>query len=239
LFEWYFIVYWAIVLFTYAFDFYNRYRKKELQTLQLEKRLIQAQLQTLKMQLHPHFLFNTLNTVSSLVRQEQKGTAISMLSGLSSLLRLSLAQRDRQEVSLQEEIQFIKHYLNLEKERFGEGMQIHYELEATALEVAVPAFLLQPLVENAVYHGLAKKLDARRLEISAKVINEHLQLQIYNDGPPIEDDFDPVYCNGIGLSNTLERLSQYYDGKFEFEIKNCRNGVMINMQLPTQNQDNG
>lgn len=235
LFEWYFIIYCAIVIFTYAYDYYKQYRTKELQTLQLEKRLIQAQLQTLKMQLHPHFLFNTLNTIAAQVRLDRKPTAVTMLSGLSTLLRTSLGQRDRQTVSFEEELDFIRQYLDLEKERFSHRLEVEYAVGAAVRSTSVPAFLLQPIVENAVYHGLSKQLEARRLRIRAEIVGNRLQLSIYNDGPLLPPDFDLTHYRGIGLSNTLERLSQLYGADFSFAISNRPSGVEVALNLPVQN----
>lgn len=234
LFEWYFILYWAIVIFTFAFDYFNKFRDQELQNLQLEKRLIQAQLQTLKMQLHPHFLFNTLNTIVAQVRMDQKVTAVNMLSGLSELLRTTLKHRDRQLVPLEEEMNYIKQYLDLEKERFGDRLQVHFDVGSLALQVAVPFFLLQPIVENAIYHGFAKRLDARHLRIEGKLTEGQLQLSIYNDGPALAENFDPAYYSGIGLSNTIERLSQFYGADFDFSIMNADSGVCVQIILPQQ-----
>lgn len=239
LFEWYFILYWTIVIFTFAFSYYNKYRDQELQTLQLEKRLIMAQLQALKMQLHPHFLFNTLNTIVTQVRTDQKSTAIRMLSGLSDLLRTTLNNSDRQLVGLQEEIQFIKQYLELEKERFGDKLQPELDLDPNSLSWEVPSFLLQPLVENAVYHGMAKRLDARILRIRSAIRSGRLELEIYNDGPALPDNFDPAYYSGIGLSNTIERLSQFYAADFDLSLQNTGSGVSVLLSLPSQKNRHG
>lgn len=230
--EWYLIIYWAIVIFTFAFDYYKKYRNKELQALQLEKRLIQSQLQTLKMQLHPHFLFNTLNTIVAQVRLEQKQTAIKMLSGLAELLRISLNQRNTQIVPLEEEIRFTEKYLELEKERFGGRLEVDIQFDPEMANFPVPALLLQPLVENAIYHGLAKKLEARKLEISGLKAGEHLRLTIRNDGPALPEDFNLSYYTGIGLTNTIERLSQLYGPDHDFSIRNVDSGVQVVILLP-------
>ena len=234
LFEWYFIIYWTIVIFTFAFDYYNKYRDQELENLELEKRLILAQLQALKMQLHPHFLFNTLNTIVSQVRLDQKKTAVNMLLGLSKLLRTILQHSDRQVVPLDEEINYIRQYLDLEKNRFGDRLQLRFELDPASLRLNVPSFLLQPLVENAIYHGLARQLGAHVLRLRTLLAEDRLLIQIYNDGPALPADFDPLYYTGIGLSNTIERLSHFYGDDFDFSIENQMAGVEVNISLPKE-----
>ncbi|PHN03287.1 sensor histidine kinase [Flavilitoribacter nigricans] len=235
LFEWYFIIYWTIVIFTLAFDYFRKFRDQELRSLQLEKQLILAQLQALKMQLQPHFLFNTLNTIVSQVRLDQKETAVRMLSGLSELLRITLKHSQHHLVPLSEEISYVQQYLELEKDRFGDRLDIGFEIEPATRELEIPSFLLQPLVENAVYHGLARQLNARELRIRSRLQEGRLEIEIYNDGPALPTDFDPAYYSGIGLSNTIERLSQFYGDDCTFEIRNSGAGVLVRLRLPQKN----
>lgn len=232
LFDWYFIIYWAVVLTTYAIDYFKKLQQRKIHELQLESKVIQAQLQALKMQLQPHFLFNTLNTVASLVRQDNKKTAIEMLSGLSELLRTTLQQKDQQQISLKEELAFIRKYLELEKKRFNNQIEVDWEVEADTLGAKVPTFMLQPLVENAIYHGLSKRLNARLLKIKAWRKNETLFLDIYNDGPPLPDHFDMSMATGIGLANTVERLYQFFGEKCQLEVRNAFSGVLVSIQFP-------
>ncbi len=232
LFEWYFIIYWAIIILSYAFAFYRSLKSRELEAVQLEAQLVTAQLQALKMQLQPHFLFNTLNTVASLVRQDQKPMAVEMLSDLSSLLRTTLLKKDEQQVSLEEEVAFLKNYLVLEKKRFGERVKIQWDISDDTLAARMPVYLLQPVVENAIYHGLSKQLKAELLLISASKAGETLRLSVYNDGPKLPTDFDLNFTTGIGLSNIIERLSQLYSDQAELSIRNEGNGVRVNITLP-------
>ncbi|GJM34129.1 MAG: hypothetical protein DHS20C18_31300 [Saprospiraceae bacterium] len=232
LFEWYFIIYLSIVLVTYAFDYYQKFRKQELQALHLETQLVQAQLQALKMQLQPHFLFNTLNTIASLVRQERSKMAIEMLSGLSELLRITLSQKDQQQISLESELAFIRRYLELEKKRFGDKIQIEMQVAPEALDASVPNFLLQPIVENAIYHGLSKKISARKLMIKVQKTGEKLLLKVYNDGNGLAPGFDLTFSNGIGLSSTLERLGQQFEDHFQFSLNNHADGVEVMIEIP-------
>ena len=232
LFEWYFIIYWAIIILSYAFAFYQSLKSRELEAVQLEAQLVTAQLQALKMQLQPHFLFNTLNTVASLVRQDQKPMAVEMLSDLSSLLRTTLLKKDQQQLSLEEEIAFLKNYLVLEKKRFGDRVKVEWEIAPETLNAQVPVYLLQPLVENAIYHGLSKQLKAQLLSISATREGEQLQLSVYNDGPKLPPDFDLNFTTGIGLSNIIERLSQLYPDRSALQIQNAGEGVRVSISMP-------
>lgn len=232
LFEWYFIIYWAIIILSYAFAFYHSMKSRELEAVQLEAQLLTAQLQALKMQLQPHFLFNTLNTVASLVRQDQKPMAVEMLSDLSSLLRTTLLKKDEQQLSLAEEVAFLKNYLLLEKKRFGDRVKVKWEIAPDTLAAKIPVYLLQPLVENAIYHGLSKQLKAERLEVHAKKEGNRLLLFVYNDGPRLPDDFDLNFTSGIGLSNIIERLSQLYPESSSLQIANAENGVRVSITLP-------
>lgn len=231
-FEWYFLIYWGIVLAGYAFEYNERLQQNKIEALQLEARLIKAQLQTLKMQLHPHFLFNTLNTISGQIRFDEKKAAISMLAGLSELLRRALQQSDKQMVPLADEIFFVKQYLDIEKIRFKNKLMVDFDIDSRTEQIQVPSFLLQPVVENAIYHGLARKIDAERLTMKARVLHEQLVIEVYNDGPSLAPNFSLNQTTGIGLSSTLERLGQIYLETASFEINNFETGVRVEITLP-------
>lgn len=231
-FEWYFLIYWGIIIGGYAFEYYQQLKQNEIDSLQLESKLVKAQLQALKMQLHPHFLFNTLNTISAQIRFDEKKAAVGMLAGLSDLLRRALQQREKQMLPLKEEVAFIRQYLEIEKIRFKENLDLTIEVSEEAEDILVPSFLLQPLVENAIYHGLTKKLGARKLHLKAKIEAHQLDISIYNDGPALADDFQLDYSPGIGLSSTVERLQQVYGEKHKLEINNHQKGVLALVSLP-------
>ncbi|GAB5527654.1 MAG: histidine kinase [Roseivirga sp.] len=231
-FEWYFLIYWAIIIVGYAFEYYQRVQHQEIDALQLESKLVKAQLQALKMQLHPHFLFNTLNTISAQIRFDEKKAAITMLAGLSDLLRRALQQREKQLLPLSEEISFIKQYLEIEKTRFKHQLEVQLEIAPETEMIEVPGFLLQPIVENAIYHGLTKKIDAQRLEIKTSTVEEQLVIRIHNDGPPLPENFVPGQSSGIGLSSTVERLQQLYGENHKFELTNTEQGVLATLVLP-------
>lgn len=231
-FEWYFLIYWAIIIVGYAFEYYQQVQHKEIDALQLEAKLVKAQLQALKMQLHPHFLFNTLNTISAQIRFDEKKAAITMLAGLSDLLRRALQQREKQLLPLSEEISFIKQYLDIEKTRFKHKLDVRLEIDPDTAPIEVPGFLLQPIVENAIYHGLTKKIGAQKLEIKTHIDNDRLIISIYNDGPLLPLGFVPGQSSGIGLSNTVDRLEQLYGENHKFELTNAEQGVLATLSLP-------
>ena len=231
-FEWYFIIYWGIIIVSYALEYYQQIQQNQIEALQLESRLVKAQLQALKMQLHPHFLFNTLNTISAQIRFDEKKAAISMLAGLSNLLRKALLQRDRQLLPLAEEVAFIKQYLEIEKIRFKQQLELTIEVDPQTEPIEIPSFLLQPLVENAIYHGLTKKIEAKRLEININLKEGFLLIEIYNDGPALPPGFRPGNSSGIGLSSTVDRLNQFYGEKHKLSIENHRSGVLAGLELP-------
>ncbi|MDN5205246.1 histidine kinase [Fulvivirgaceae bacterium BMA10] len=231
-FEWYLIIYWAIIIVGYAFEFYQKYKEREITALQLESKLIKAQLQTLKMQLHPHFLFNTLNTIAALVRYDDKKSAVAMLAGISDLLRMALMQRGQHEVKLEMELDFISKYLEIEKIRFKDKLEIEIDMDPKTSDVIVPNFLLQPIVENAIYHGVSKQIVAKRITIQTTLEQEQLIIKVYNDGPEFPANFDVQKTKGIGLSNTIERLSQLYGDNHEINFNNVGEGVEVVVKLP-------
>ena len=233
-FEWYLLIYWGIIIVGYVFEYYRKNREKEIESLQLEARLVKAQLQALKMQLHPHFLFNTLNTIAAQIRLDEKKSAVTMLAGLSDLLRRALQQREKQFLPLSEEIAFIRQYLEIEKVRFKNNLDLLIDIDPRANDLQVPGFLLQPLVENAIYHGLTKKLGASRLEVKAGVADDLLSIIVYNEGPALPEGFKPEHSTGIGLSSTIERLHQVYIKEDTFDMRNARNGVQVTLKLPIQ-----
>lgn len=232
LFHWDLIIYWAILGIGYAFDYYRQNRDRQVQTVQLESQLVQAQLQALKMQLQPHFLFNTLNTIAGMVRVEEKDAAIAMLAGLSDLLRQALARSDRQEVSLEEEMDFLKRYLEIEAIRFRDQLKLKIEVPEALLQARVPNLLLQPLVENAFHHGLAKKIGAGRLELVVLQTDNQLAFRIFNEGPPLDNMYESD--SGIGLSNTRARLQQRYPNQHKLSLSNVEGGVQVDLEIPLE-----
>ena len=218
------IVYGMIVGVGYAFDYYRRYRERELRATQLEAQLAQAQLQALKMQLHPHFLFNTLNGISGLIRDEKNKAAVSMIAGLSDLLRHTLENAGEQEVPLREELDFLELYLDIQQMRFSDRLEVQMEIAPETLNARVPNLILQPLVENAIRHGVARRVSSGLVAISAKRENGLLQLKVYDDGPGLQEGWRMEESSGIGLTNTRARLHQLYGTEHRFDVRNRKEG---------------
>jgi two-component system, LytTR family, sensor kinase len=219
-----FLVYSAILGVGYAFDYYYKYREREFRAAQLESQLAYAQLETLKMQLHPHFLFNTLHAISSLVRDQKNKAAVSMIAGLSDLLRHALETSGKQEVSLREELEFLELYLDIQQMRFPDRLKIEMRIEPETLDAAVPNLILQPLVENAIRHGIAPRIDGGLVSLQARHENGILEIKVTDDGQGLSQDWRLENSEGIGLANTRARLEQLYGAEHRFEVRNCRSG---------------
>jgi two-component system, LytTR family, sensor kinase len=228
------LVYGAVIGTCYAFDYYRKYREREVLATRLEAQLAQAQLDSLRMQLHPHFLFNTLNGIVGLVRDNKNQAAVSMLVGLSDLLRHTLDHSSRQEVELREEIGFIKLYLTIQEMRFSDRLRVEFDIDPATAKALVPNLILQPLTENALRHGIARTSASGVVGITSAVDNGHLRLMVYDNGAGLPDDWQMKGSAGIGLANTAARLQQLYDDNHQFDIRNRDGGgveVMIVMPL--------
>jgi signal transduction histidine kinase len=213
------IVYGMILGVGYAFSYYRRYRERELRASQLESQLARAQLQALKMQLHPHFLFNTLNGIAGLVRDQNNKAAVSMLAGLSDLLRHTLENAGRQEVPLREELEFLELYLDIQQMRFPDRLNVQMSIATEALDAQVPNLILQPLVENAIRHGISLRASAGTVGVSARRDDNFLEMKVYDDGPGINRQLRTrERGGGIGLSNTRARLEQLYGESYRFDV---------------------
>jgi len=232
------LVYGAVIGICYAIDYYRKYREREVLATQLEAQLAQAQLDSLRMQLHPHFLFNTLNGIVGLVRDNKNQAAVSMLVGLSDLLRHALEHSNEQEVELRDELNFIRLYLNIQQMRFSDRLQIDLNIDPAVTKAMVPNLLLQPLVENAVRHGLGKSAASGRLGISAEPDNGFLKLSVTDNGAGLPDNWQLKSSSGIGLANTAARLQQLYNGNHRLDIRNRKEGgVEVLVVIPLQQID--
>jgi signal transduction histidine kinase len=218
------ITYAAILGVGYAFSYYTRFRERETRASQLEAQLAQAQLQALKMQLHPHFLFNTLNGVAGLVRDNKNREAVNMLAGLSDLLRHTLESAGRQEVALSEELDFLELYLGIQQMRFPDRLRVEMCVAPDTLDALVPNLILQPLVENAVRHGVAPRAASGTVGVRSEREDGLLWLTVYDDGPGLKDSRQAARAGGIGLSNTRARLEQLYGAGHRFGVRNREGG---------------
>jgi len=219
------LIYAATLGTSYAVSFYERYREREVRATQLETQLAQAQLQALKMQLHPHFLFNTLNGIVGLVRDNRNKAAVDMLVGLSDLLRYTLENAGKQEVPLREELDFLELYLDIQKMRFPDRLQVEMRVASDALDALVPNLILQPLVENAIRHGVSLRATTGVVSITAARDDGVLQLTVHDDGPGVRPgNASRSAGDGIGLSNTRARLAQLYGAAHRFTAGNRAGG---------------
>lgn len=225
------LLYWMVLVVSYAVDSYRRFRERELAASQLETQLVQADLQALKMQLQPHFLYNALHTIGSLVRTGDRENAVRVVAGLGGLLRLVLDHAAQQEVPLKQELDFIRSYLEIEQIRFRDRLQVTIHAEPDVLDAKVPHLILQPLVENAIRHGIAPHLFASKVTVAARRANGRLELLVRDDGPGtgVGDTARP----GIGLSNTRARLTRLYGDDFGLAVENAAGGGLeARIELP-------
>ena len=199
-----FPIYWAIMGVAHAFVFYERARERERHAVMLETGLTKAQLQTLQMQLNPHFLFNTLNSIASLIHENPRA-ADKMIGSLSDFLRLTLKTSGRSEVTLREELEYLDHYFTIEQIRFGDRLRVEKQIDPAVLNLLVPVLILQPLVENAIKHGVEKQLSPVLVRITAKFASDFLQLQVADNGRGLKDVANAKLAEGVGLSNTRAR----------------------------------
>lgn len=225
-------VYCVVIGAQYGLRYYEMYRERELRATQLEARLAQSRLQILKMQLHPHFLFNTLNTISELVHKDPEA-AEHMITTLGELLRLSLESVGVQEVPLHQELAFLRKYLDIEQTRFHDRLHVEMSIDPQALDAAVPNMILQPLVENAIRHGIAPLASGGCVSVAAARDNGALHLRISDDGcgPPGGDPGS--LKEGVGLSNTRARLQHLYGQGHTFRLKGAANtGMTVSLTIP-------
>jgi signal transduction histidine kinase len=233
------LTYWALFGVIQGFDYYRKYREREIRASQLEAQLAHAQLDALKMQLHPHFLFNTLNTISVLM-QEDVTVANRLLLRLSDLLRRALNNTDAHEVPLSQELEFLHSYLEIEQTRFQDRLTVRLDIDAEAFGAQVPNLILQPLVENAIRYAVAPRATKSTIEIRAARLNGRIELQVRDDGPGINESHKAGNASGIGLRNTRSRLEKLYGPAHSFDLSTADGGgllVTITIPFHTGNRD--
>lgn len=227
-------IYLLIAVTSYAFSFYRQYRQGQIRTLQLEAQLSQAQLHALKMQLHPHFLFNTLHSISALLNKNPQ-SARKMITRLGDFLRLTLENSGAQEVTLQKEIEFLSCYLEIERIRFQDRLETRIDIDEETLDAKVPNLILQPIVENAIRHGIAPRSTPGLIEIEAKQQGTKLRIQVRDNGPGISEHrtSENVFTKGLGLTNTGTRLEQLYGMAHLFDLRNNpEGGLVVTLEIP-------
>ena len=211
------VIYWVIVIGHQGWHYYQRSRERELQASALATELVRTRLEVLRMQLNPHFLFNTLHAISALIH-EQPDDADRIVARLSELLRVSLEQTDAQEVPLRQELAVLERYLEIERTRFQDRLAVEMEVESGLDDVLVPSLILQPLVENAIRHGIEPREDTGRVKIGARRLDGMLELKVSDNGPGLPEAEVAPRREGVGLSNTRSRLSHLYGANHQFEL---------------------
>jgi two-component system, LytTR family, sensor kinase len=227
------LVFFALILATNHFlESRERLAKQNVELAQLNAKLAQAQLSALRRQIEPHFLFNALNSIAGLIRENKSNEAITMLVSLSDFLRRTLSESNRQEVALSEELDFVKQYLATQKVRFAERLQLSVDVPVELQDAAIPDLILQPLVENAIKHGIAKRKEGGSVRIAATSQDKQLRISISNDGPSLAPDWE-VASTGVGLANVRARLKALYGDAASFAM-NARSlgGVEVAITVP-------
>jgi two-component system LytT family sensor kinase len=222
-----FLLYGLVLGSATAFELYDRYREGAVQAAQLEASLADARLHALELQIQPHFLFNALNAISALVRNRRNDEAVTMIAGLSELLRYTLDHAGKPQVALEEELTILRRYLEIQHSRFPDRMSFEIEVSPEARPGAVPTLLLQPLAENAVRHGIALSASPGVVKVRAFRNGAHLQIEMFNSGT-----LNGSEGGGIGLRNTRERLRHLYGDEGRFELVNANGGVLASVTIP-------
>ncbi len=230
------LVYWGTLVAAHAFEYYRQLQAGKTRAAELQTQLAEAQLAALKMQIHPHFLFNTLNSIASLLHKDAE-TADRMIARLSDFLRLTLKNSEEPTVTLEQELAFVKTYLEIEKIRFQERLVVEMKIEPSALDAQVPNLILQPLIENAVRHGISRQTAIGNLRIQAMRDGKRLSIKIEDNGPGLNGNGNrrrSANEGGVGLANVRARLGQFYDDDYFFEVADKKNqdGTIVSLIVP-------
>ena len=231
--DWLLTTYLFLAGVAYALVYRSESEARALNASQLETRLIEAQLQSLQRQLHPHFLFNTLNTISGLIRTNPDG-ADAMIDQLGDLLRMTLHKSGIQEVPLKEELDVLQKYVEIEQTRFGNRLSIEMHIQPEVLDALVPSLVLQPLVENAIRHGIAPNARPGWLAVHAARDGDDLVLQVRDNGDGLPPDRLMALNRGVGLDNTRARLEHLYRERYQFTFSNLERGFCVTIRIPYQ-----
>lgn len=228
----YLVLYAAILLVSHNLESRKILAQQQTETARLNEQLSKAQLNSLRNQIEPHFLFNTLNSIAGLVREKKNDAAVEMIAGLSDFLRRVLEDSNRLEVPLREELDFALKYLDIQKVRFGDRLQISASVPNELLPAPVPSLILQPMVENAIKHGIARRVQGGAIRITALRTDGRLTLSVYNDGPKLPAGWN-TSGSGIGIPNVQTRLRGMYGQAFDLTMRNEEpGGVEVSLSLP-------
>ena len=226
------IAYALILTVTYVIDARESMARQATEAARLNEELSKAQLAALRRQIEPHFMYNTLNSIAGLVRDHRNDTAVGMIVGLSEFLRRSTEDSHRSQVALVEEVEYLQRYLDIQKARFGERLRISLDIPAELLRAQVPNLLLQPLVENAIKHGISKRVAGGTVRVAGACHNGNLCLSVYNDGPPLPALLDATQT-GVGIKNLRTRLRILHGSESELQLRQADpGGVEVLVTLP-------
>jgi len=225
------ILYGLVLLVGHILAAQKQFALQQAETARLSEQLTKAQLNALRRQIEPHFLFNTLNAIAGLVREQRNDSAVRMIARLSEFLRRTVNDSDRQQVSLGEELDFAQKYLEIQKVRFADRLAFAVDVPADLLSARVPSLILQPMVENAIKHGISKRVQGGAISIDAARSNSTLTLRIFNEGPSLPSEWEKT-TSGIGVQNVRTRLESLYGDAFDLSLRNRRGGVEASLSLP-------
>jgi two-component system, LytTR family, sensor kinase len=229
--DWNLMVYTTVVGVSYALTYYRESQRRALKESQLETRLVEARLRTLEAELHPHFLFNTLHAISSLVHTNPDA-ADRMISRLSDLLRITFDRSGSPGVSLQEELEFLQKYLEIEQTRFHDRLTVRFDIDPETLDAEVPRLILQPLVENAIKHGVSPKPGDGLVQIRARRHGDRLWVEVSDNGVGLSAGARAKLRSGVGLSNTRDRLDVMYGPAHRIEFSDGGKGLAVRLEIP-------
>ncbi len=228
----YLIVYALILAITMILDSRASIARQQTETARLNEELSRAHLAALRRQMEPHFMFNTLNSIAGLVRDHRNDSAVSMIVGLSEFLRRASEDSQRSQVTLAEEAEYLQRYVDIQKARFAERLKVSVDIPPELLQASVPNLLLQPLVENAIKHGIARRVAGGAVRVTAARNNGRLSLSVYNDGPCLSPDWQAA-SKGIGIANLRTRLQILHKDDYELQLRNIETtGVEVLVTLP-------
>jgi LytS/YehU family sensor histidine kinase len=226
------IAYALILTVTFVVDARESIARQIAETARLNEELSRAQLAALRRQMEPHFMYNTLNSIAGLVRDDRNDAAVSMIVGLSEFLRRASEDSHRSQVTLLEEVEYLQRYLEIQKVRFGDRLQVSVDIPAELLRAQVPNLLLQPLVENAIKHGIAKRVAGGTVRVAGACHNSNLCLTVYNDGPSLPTDWEATQT-GVGIGNLRTRLQILHGNESELQLRRAdAGGVEVVVTLP-------
>jgi two-component system, LytTR family, sensor kinase len=226
------VVYALILTVTYVLDSRARMARQMTETARLNEELSRAQLATLRQQMEPHFMFNTLNSIAGLVRDQRNDAAVGMIVGLSEFLRRATEDSHRSQVTLAEEVEYLQRYLDIQKVRFGERLKVSVDIPSDLMRAQVPNLLLQPLVENAIKHGIAKRVAGGTVRVGGASSNGNLRLSIYNDGPSLPADWEATRV-GVGIGNLRTRLQILHGSDSTLQLRRADpDGAEVVVTLP-------